>query len=131
MWTYEAKSLYLPFVQGYLGSQTTCGADTFLDETDIDHGDDFEEAILKAEESSTELLVLLTPWALERIYIWLEIGFFRRSGKRIVGVLHGITPYEIATDERVVVFLKKIDLVDINSIETYFEQLRRRVARQE
>jgi hypothetical protein len=108
-----------------------CGADTFLDESDIQHGDDFEEEILKAEETSTELLVLLTPWALERTYIWLEIGFFRRGGKRIVGVLHGVSHKDIATDERIAVLLKKIDLVDINAIDSYFEQLRKRVSRQE
>jgi hypothetical protein len=27
-----------------------CGADSFLDETDIKHGDDFEDRILDAEE---------------------------------------------------------------------------------
>ena len=108
-----------------------CGADTFLYESDIDHGDDFEEEILKAEETSTELLVLLTPWALERIYIWLEIGFFRRGGKRIVGVLHGLSAKDIATDERIAVLLKKIDLVELNSVDSYFQQLRRRIARLE
>lgn len=107
------------------------GAHTFLDESDIEHGDDFEEEILKAEETSTELLVLLTPWALERPYVWLEIGFFRRGGKRIIGVLHGISHKDIATDERIAVLLKKIDLVELNGIDSYFEQLRRRITRQE
>mgnify|MGYP001458545062 CR=1 FL=1 len=108
-----------------------CGADTFLDEADIQHGDDFEDEILKAEEKCSELLVLLTPWSISRTYVWLEIGFFRRGGKRIVGVLHGLTAKDIATDERVAVLVKKLDLVDINGVDTYFEQLRNRVAKQE
>jgi hypothetical protein len=103
-----------------------CGATTFLDEHDIQHGDDFEEEILKAESTCTELLVLLTPWSLTRTYIWLEIGFFRRGGKRIVGVLHGLSAKDIASDERIAVLLKKLDLVEINDIRTYFDQLRRR-----
>jgi hypothetical protein len=108
-----------------------CGAATFLDEHDVQHGDDFEEEILKAELTCTELVVLLTPWALSRSYIWLEIGFFRRGGKRIVGILHGLTAKSIASDERIAILLKKLDLVDLNNIETYFAQLRSRVAQPE
>jgi hypothetical protein len=37
------------------------GAVTFLDEADIEYGDDFEERILEALRTSQELLVLLTP----------------------------------------------------------------------
>jgi hypothetical protein len=102
------------------------GAETFLDELDIQHGDDFEEEILKAEASCSELLVLLTPWSITRSWIWLEIGFFRRGKKRIVGVLHGITSNEITTDERVATVLKRLDMVDINHIESYFAQLQNR-----
>jgi hypothetical protein len=103
-----------------------CGAGTFLDEGDIAHGDDFDEAILKAEERCTELLVLLTPWSLNRAYIWLEIGYFRRSGKRIVGVLHGLTVAEVSSDPRIPNLLKRLDMVDLNSLETYLAQLRKR-----
>lgn len=109
----------------------TTGAETFLDEGDIQAGDDFEEEILKAEESCTELLVLLTPWSLKRNYVWMEIAFFRRGGKRIVGVLHGVTVKSIATDEKIAVLLKKLDLIELNKIDTYFEQLKARVAQVE
>lgn len=46
-----------------------CGAITFLDEADIEYGDDFEERILAAARASEELLVLLTPWSIKRPYI--------------------------------------------------------------
>jgi hypothetical protein len=103
------------------------GAETFLDEADIEHGDDFDDEIVKASKNCTELLLLLTPWSVERPYIWLEIGFFRHDSKRIVGVLHGLKPEDISGDPRVPVLLKKIDLVDINDIGSYFSQLDRRV----
>ncbi|MGB7248684.1 MAG: toll/interleukin-1 receptor domain-containing protein [Phormidesmis sp.] len=103
------------------------GADTFLDEADIEHGDDFDNEIIKASKRCTELLLLLTPWSVARPYIWLEIGFFRYDNKRIVGVLHGLKPEDISGDPRIPVLLKKIDLVDINEIESYFYQLDRRV----
>jgi hypothetical protein len=90
------------------------GAGTFLDEADVEHGDDFEEEIVKASKLCTELLVLLTPWSIERPYVWLEIGLFRYDNNRIVGVLHGVKVEDISGDPRVPVLLKKIDLVDIN-----------------
>lgn len=103
------------------------GAKTFLDQVHIQKGDDFEEEILKAEETCTELLVLLTPWALKRSFIWLEIGFFRRGRKRIVGVLHGLTPSDLTADDNVAVLINKLDLVDLNDIDTYFAQLQTRI----
>jgi hypothetical protein len=42
------------------------GAETFLDEADLDHGDDFDDEIVKASKRCTELLVLLTLWAVDR-----------------------------------------------------------------
>lgn len=44
----------------------SCGAEVFLDEAEIAVGADFEEDILSHLEKADELLVLLTPWALER-----------------------------------------------------------------
>jgi hypothetical protein len=104
-----------------------CGALSFLDESDVNHGDNFEEEILKAADSSSELLVLLTPWAKVRPYIWLEIGVFWGSRKRIVGVLHGLTSQEIVGGEGIPALLKKIHLLDLNDIDSYFAQLRERV----
>ena len=104
-----------------------CGAHTFLDESDIEYGDDFEKQIISAAEKSSELLVLLTPWATGRPYIWIEIGLFLRDDKRIVGVLHGVTIKDISTDERIPALLKRIDLVEINQLDSYFQQLQKRV----
>src|SRR2546422_123765 len=104
-----------------------CGASTFLDEADVEYGDDFEERILSAAQSSDELLVLLTPWALQRRYIWLEIGAMWGRGKRIVGVLHGLEIGDLVSQQGTPVLLKRVDLVDINRIDTYFEQLKGRI----
>jgi len=51
-----------------------CGAKPFLDEAEIDAGADFEEDIRKFLERAHELIVLLTPWALDRPYVWIELG---------------------------------------------------------
>ena len=110
------------------GHLERCGAETFLDVNDIEHGDDFDEAIVNAAERSNELLVLVTPWSKDRNYVWMEIGMFRGARKRVVGVLHGVKATDIATDERIPVVLKKIDLVDLNDVDSYLAQLTRRAA---
>jgi hypothetical protein len=103
------------------------GADVFLDEADIEHGDDFDQKLVDGANTCTELLVLLTPWSKERPYVWIEIGMFRHRGLRIVGVLHGLTLEEVSTDPRMPALLKRLDIIEINDVDSYFEQLGRRV----
>lgn len=104
-----------------------CGALSFLDQSDLSHGDNFEEEILKEANLSSELLVLLTPWSKARSYIWMEMGIFWGSRKRIVGVLHGLTSQEIVGEEGIPALLKKIHLLELNEIDSYFDQLSQRV----
>ena len=103
------------------------GATYFLDEADMEYGDDFEDRILAAVRASQELLVLLTPWAIKRPYIWLEIGAIWGQGQRIVGVLYGLGVKELMTDEGTPALLKRITLVEINKLDEYFDQLAARV----
>lgn len=105
-----------------------CGATPFLDEAEIEVGEDFEENILSFLEQAHELLVLLTPWALDRPYVWAELGAAWGRRIPIVGILHGMTPTELQSKPGIPVFLKKRDLVDINEIELYFQQLKSRIA---
>jgi hypothetical protein len=104
-----------------------CGADTFLDSEHIEHGDDFEEKIIDAAGTCTELLVLFTPTARDRKYVWLEIGMFLGAKKRIVAALYGVQKEDIASDQYTPVALKKIDSVELNQIDKYFAELKRRV----
>jgi TIR domain len=103
-----------------------CGAETFLDETDIEHGDDFEEEILRAADSCTELVVLLTPWSTMRPYIWMEIGLFWGANKRIVVILYGLSQQDLVKDQRLPIALKRLDVVELNHVESYIDQLARR-----
>jgi hypothetical protein len=105
-----------------------CGADVFLDEAEIDVGADFEEDILQSLESANELVVLLTPWALDRPYVWAELGaaFFRRI--QIVGILYGITTAELQARPSTPVLLKKRNLIRLTpeDMQKYLKQLERR-----
>jgi hypothetical protein len=105
-----------------------CGAETFLDAVHIQHGDNFDDKVIEAAADCTELVVLLTPEANDRRYIWLEIGMFLVARKRVVVVLYRLTAADVATDRRTPAALKGVDAVQIDDIENYFSQLRARVA---
>jgi len=102
------------------------GAKPFLDEAEIDAGADFEEDIRDFLEKANELVVLLTPWALDRPYVWIELGAAWGRRIPIVALLLGITPDEFQSRPGIPVLMKKRDLLKLNDIETYLEQLRSR-----
>ena len=106
------------------------GAVPFLDEAHIAVGEDFEERMLAGLEEARELLVLLTPWALQRPYVWVELVIAWRRGIPIVGVLHGLTVEALHAEKDVPVFLKRRDLITINELGRYFEQLKGRIAQE-
>ena len=99
------------------------GATPFLDEAHVHAGADFEEDILNFLQRAHELVVLLTPWALERPYVWAEIGAAWGRRIPIVALLLGITPTELQNRPGIPVLLKKRDLIELNDIEVYLEQL--------
>lgn len=107
---------------------TARGGTPFLDEAEVDAGADFEEDILNFLEKAHELVVLLTPWALDRPYVWAEIGAAWGRRIPIVALLLGITPAELQARTGVPILLKKRDLLQLNEIDTYLIQLAARVS---
>ncbi len=103
------------------------GARTFLYETDVDVGEDFEEKILSSLENADQMLVLLTPWAMDRLYVWAEVGAAWGLRIPIFPFLYGETPAEFVRRSGVPVFLKKRDLLDINQFDVYLKQLETRM----
>lgn len=109
---------------------SSCGATPFLDEANIEKGEIFEEEIRDVLNRADELLVLLTPWALDRPYIWSEVGVAWGRKLPIIGVLHGMTTAELQSNPRIPVYLKGDNLLEINDLELYFTQLKKRAKRQ-
>jgi hypothetical protein len=66
---------------------------------------------------------------LERPYVWIELGAAWGRRIPIVALLLGITPGELQRRPGVPVLLKKRDLLLLNEIDLFLEQLRRRVER--
>jgi TIR domain len=108
---------YLTFIShsgedGYIAKKLSldcenAGAQTFLDETHIAVGADFENDILTARKKADELIVIVTPWALARPYVWLEIGAAWYKGIPIVVILLGLTSSEFLSKANTPVELKK------------------------
>ena len=106
---------------------TDRGGQPFLDQEDIDIGAEFEDDIRRFLDQAHELVVLFTPWSLERPYVWAEIGAAWIRGIPIVVVLLGLTPAEFQSRSNMPVFLKKRDMLPLNQIDQYLDQLLERV----
>jgi TIR domain len=106
---------------------TACGGTPFLDEAGVHIGSDFEREILDSLDKAHELLVLLTPWALDRAYIWAEVGAAWSRRIPIIPVLHGLTVSDLEVRPSVPGLLKRRDMIELNEIDTYFKQLKMRV----
>jgi hypothetical protein len=105
-----------------------CGASVFLDETHIDVGSDFEEEILAWLARMNELVVLLTPWALERPYVWSELGAAWGRRTPIVALLHGLSPSELQSRPGTPMYLKRRNILLLNDVDEYLKQLKARIA---
>lgn len=106
------------------------GAQPFLDEAQIQSGSDFESDIQAFLKRAHELVVLLTPWSLERPYVWAELGAAWIRRIPIVVLLHGLTASELQAQLGVPVFLKAKNCRDLNDADRYFSELRERVLTQ-
>ncbi|PZN70258.1 MAG: hypothetical protein DM484_28630 [Candidatus Methylumidiphilus alinenensis] len=119
--TWIAKKLSFDF--------RNAGADTFLDEEQIAVGANFESDILSALRKANELVVLITPWALSRPYVWLEIGAAWYKGIPIIVLLLGMTASEFQEKANIPVELKKRNLIKLNDVDRYVVELTERVNR--
>ena len=90
---------------------SAAGAQPFLDEAYVDVGAEFENDIRNSLDLADELVVLFTPWALQRPYVWAEIGAAWIRRIPIVVVLHGLSPTDFQTLPHAPVFLKKRDII--------------------
>ncbi|HYN76375.1 MAG TPA: toll/interleukin-1 receptor domain-containing protein [Lamprocystis sp. (in: g-proteobacteria)] len=105
----------------------SAGAKSFLDEDDLDIVDEPDEKIREALKETDELLVLITPWALTRPYVWVEIGVAWSRELPFVVVLHGLQRQEFLARPEAPTFLKAKNFIRLNEIDRYFNELDHRV----
>ena len=99
------------------------GASTFRDDRDIDGGDDIPEKIRQQIIRSREMVVLLTPESVDRLWVLFELGaaWGRRSNFRIVTILD-----HVGTD-RIPPLIKSKKAVKINDLDQYIREISSRV----
>jgi len=105
----------------------TSGSATFLDEAQIAVGANFENDILAALRQADELLVLITPWALKRPYVWMEIGAAWLKGIPIIVLLLGVSAAQFQEKANVPVTLKQRNLLPLNHVDRYLDELAGRI----
>ena len=108
------------------------GAIVFLDHDRLEYGERFREVILPEIARSDELLVILTPAALRRAWIFAEIGVALHSGIRIVAVLYAGATVESLKQVGALSLIGDVhNVMDPNRLEDrldeYYEQVTVRV----
>src|SRR5688572_28476853 len=98
------------------------GVATFRDDRDIDGGDDIPDSLREAIAGCDELLVLLTPFSVNRPWVLIEVGAaWQRSPEvRITAVKQHIEVDPIPA------MLRSKKVIDLNEFDQYLDQLRRR-----
>lgn len=97
------------------------GAETFLDEKDIETGEPIDGAISDHLKDCDELLVLLSPASVKSEWVLVEVGGAKALGKRLIPVLFYLGANEIPSP------ISKHLARDINNIEVYYGELRTRM----
>lgn len=103
------------------------GAETFLDEANVEIHEAFPNVIRDYLNRSDELVVLLTPWSLQRPWVWIEVGAAFQRSISIVGILHGMSREDLHSNASIPVILLERNLVQLNDVDRYFTQLRDRI----
>jgi TIR domain len=99
------------------------GATPFIDIFDIKKGDRIAERVLEGTRSSRELVALLTPWSVDRNWVWTEIAAAWALNKRFVGVTYGITIEEIEKNHGGLACLAPTNLVALDDFDDYIGEM--------
>src|SRR5438309_1777771 len=103
------------------------GATSFVYEVDVETGDAIPDVIQRNLQECSELVALLTPQSMNRRWLWIEIGGAWASGKRVVGIVHGMTVSDFLAQQDMPVLLQETNLVHLNDVARYVRELRNRV----
>jgi hypothetical protein len=96
------------------------GIETFLDAKDIETGDTVARSIQSSLADCDELLLLLSPAAIQSPWVLLEVGGAKALDKRVVPILHHVGPNDIPAP------ISTELARDINDIARYYDELERR-----
>ena len=104
------------------------GAAAFLDVNAIEVGMDFLDVIVEHLRRADELVVLWTAAALESRFVLTEVSIAWFRDIPIIQVVHGMTIGEMEVHPLLPLFLRSLHMTTLDELDTYLEQLARRVA---
>jgi hypothetical protein len=93
---------------------------TFLDAKDIETGESIDESIRNHLEESDEILILVSPIALTSQWVFMESGGAHVLKKRMIPILLNVAAEDLPLP--IARYLGR----DINEIEKYYEELKKR-----
>jgi TIR domain len=96
------------------------GIEVFLDNKDIQTGEDFDALTTENIANSNEMIVLVSHAALKSNWVMIEFGAARALGIRLIPILVDVTPNELPQP------INRHLARDLNQIEQYYGELRRR-----
>ncbi len=102
------------------------GASAFINIFDIKKGDRIEERVREGVENCHELVALLTPWSVERNWVWTELSAAWALRKRYVGVLYGLTIEEIEKNHGGMACLGPTNVIALDDYEEYIREMSER-----
>ncbi|ETX06386.1 MAG: hypothetical protein ETSY2_17400 [Candidatus Entotheonella gemina] len=102
------------------------GAFVFVDDGQIEYGDDFQGRILEELRGCKELLVLLTMSSLNRPWVFAEIGAALIQNKRIVAIRYGPTESQLQ-ELGILSLLGTTRLLRMEDFDVYLGQLGSRI----
>lgn len=97
------------------------GAQTFLDEKDIQGGDVIPQVLQKNIQKCDELLVLMSQYSVERPWVLLEIGAAWGLEKTVVPIVDKVTPSQMPD------LLVHHKAIDLNDLDEYLAELTSRM----
>jgi TIR domain-containing protein len=103
------------------------GAEVFIDIFDIKSGDRIEERVHSGLTGCTELISLLTPWSVDRNWVWSEMAGAWALRKRYVGVIYGLTLEEIDREHGGLAMLAPTNVINLNDFDAYLNELKVRI----
>lgn len=102
-------------------------SEVFIDIFDVQSGDRIEQKVHEGLTACDELISLLTPWSIDRNWVWSEMAAAWILRKRYVGIMYGVTLDKIDKDHGGLAILSPTNVISINDLDGYFRELSARV----
>jgi len=98
------------------------GAEPWLDETDLEGGDDILERIRHGIDRCDEAIVLLSPGSIKSPWVIFEIGGAYMQHKRVTPILYHVTSEGMP--------ISGFKAIDLNKFDQFLLQLAKRIREQ-